>query len=470
MANKDRGSSHVSLGTLLLWKSRDVSFSAVTIIILGYLSIYCTDALQMSAGVVGTILLVSRIIDAITDLIGGYIVDRTHTKLGKARPYEICIIFEWITTVLLFFANGAWSNTVKVIWVFVMYTTTYAIFNTLLDSSETPYIVRAFHGNRGMITKVSSYGGIISMVCSVIVSVIFPMLMHRMSTGASGMSSLAMWRRLIIMFAIPMMIIGILRMIFIKEDPKVDAQQQGKLDMHEALIMLKKNKYVWAFAGIFGFYGFVTGLSAGSYYFTYIIGDISKFGVMSMAGFIMAPLLFIFPKMIGKIGLGRIILYSGIISACGYLVAFFGNANFGIVFLGMIFANLLSLSVVYMKTLAVTDLGIYNEYLGYHRMEGTAGSLSGFLNKLMTGVGAGTTGWLLSLSGYIKGAGGNAALQPHSALFMIRSLFTLIPMLGVIVIILCALVFTKLENKLPEIQKELKQRHEGKEADQHAAN
>lgn len=43
-------------------------------------------------------------------------------------------------------------------------------------------------------------------------------------------------------------------------------------------------------------------------------------------------------------------------------------------------------------------------------------------------------------------------------------------MLGVIVIILCALVFTQLENRLPEIQKELKQKHEGKEADQNAAN
>ena len=146
--SKEKVADHVGIGTLFLWKSRDIAFSAVSIIVLGYLSIFCTDALGMSAATVGTILMISRVIDAFTDLIGGYIVDRTHTRFGKARPYEFCILFEWLFTVLLFFANKTWAGPVKVAWIFIMYTFTYAVFNTLLDSSETPYMVRAFHGKR----------------------------------------------------------------------------------------------------------------------------------------------------------------------------------------------------------------------------------------------------------------------------------------------------------------------------------
>lgn len=453
-----KSADHVGFGTILLWKSRDISFSAVSIIVLTYLSIFCTDALGMSAAAVGTILMVSRVIDAITDLIGGYIIDRTHTKLGKARPYEICIVFEWLFTILLFFANKQWSGVVKVAWIFIMYTATYAIFNTLLDSSETPYMVRAFHGNRKKITKVASYGGVISMLCSVIITIIFPQIMASMAKSNGGMSSMTMWRHLIVIFSLPMMVIGLLRFFFIKEDNAVDAHQQNKLDFHEAMMMLRKNKYVWAFAGIYGVYGLVTGLSAGSYYFTYIVGNIGAFGFVGLSSIILLPLLFVFPKLINKWGLGKIFVSFASISAIGYLGVFIAKGNLVFVLLMILLTNVLSLPEVYMKPLAITDLGIYNEYLGYHRMEGTAGSLAGFLNKLMTGLGAGMTGWLLSLAGYVKGTGGNISMQPSSALFAIRSLYSLIPLVGVIIIILSTLVFAKLENKLPEIQKEIKQR------------
>lgn len=463
--SKKKSKNHVGLGTIFLWKSRDISFATISVIVLTYLSIFCTDALGMSAGVVGTILVVSRIIDAITDLIGGYIVDRTHTRWGKARPYEICIVFEWLFTVLLFFAGKDWTSVAKIAWVFVMYTVTYAIFNTLLDSSETPYIVRAFSGNREVITKVASFGGIISMLASVLVTIFFPMVMSALAKNNGGLSNVAVWHRLLIMFAVPMVVIGLLRFFFIKEDPSIDIQNQNQLNLHEAMTMMRKNKYVWAFAGMYGLYGMVTGLAAASYYFTYIVGNIGATGLVGMSSIILLPVLLIFPKVIKKFGLGQIYLIATVISIIGYLGVFVAKSNIVLLLIMVVLTNVLSLPEVYMKPLCITDLGIYNEYLGYHRMEGTAGSLAGFMNKLMTGLGAGMTGWVLSLAGYVKGTGGNASMQPHSAIFAIRSLYSLIPMAGVIIILLCALVFARLEKQIPAIQEELKQRHQqqGKE-------
>lgn len=72
---------------MFAWQFRGASTGIATMI-MGYLTIYATNTMKMSAMLVGTLLLVSKLIDGITDLFAGYIVDRTHTKWGKGRPYE----------------------------------------------------------------------------------------------------------------------------------------------------------------------------------------------------------------------------------------------------------------------------------------------------------------------------------------------------------------------------------------------
>lgn len=108
----EKKTGKVSLGQILAWNTRPISLGAITIII-AYFSIYCTDTLGMKAALVGTLLMASKIVDGVTDLVAGYIVDNTKTRFGKARPYELCIILSWLCTVLLFSARTEWSNTIK---------------------------------------------------------------------------------------------------------------------------------------------------------------------------------------------------------------------------------------------------------------------------------------------------------------------------------------------------------------------
>ena len=64
-----------------------------------FLLFYYTDYAGVSALAVGTIMMVSRIFDGISDIIMGVIVDRTKSKFGKARPwilrlpYAVCFCF-----------------------------------------------------------------------------------------------------------------------------------------------------------------------------------------------------------------------------------------------------------------------------------------------------------------------------------------------------------------------------------------
>ena len=92
---------HMPFWFSLAWSSRGVA-NAINVILVGYVTFYCTDLLGLNALVVGGMLVASKIIDAFTDLGIGYIIDRTHTKWGKARPYEFFIVLEWLFTILLF--------------------------------------------------------------------------------------------------------------------------------------------------------------------------------------------------------------------------------------------------------------------------------------------------------------------------------------------------------------------------------
>ncbi len=455
---KEKNPNRLPVGKFFAWKTRDVSLAAITVIISGYLMMFCTDTLGMSAALVGSLMMASKIFDGVTDIFAGYIVDNTNTKLGKGRPYEIAIIFAWISTVLLFFADESWSMTMKSIWVFAMYSFVYSIFSTLLTACGTPYTVRAFSGNRTVITKVASYGGIVSMGGSIIVSLLFPRMMAKLvianNAGRAG------WRELILLFAVPLALIGILRFIFVKEDPSIDAGASARISVKEALQMVRMNKYAWSLAGVVGLYNMVVGFGAGSYYFQYVVGDISAFGLVGIMGMLLLPVMFVFPVLIRKLGVSKLFISSGILAALGYLLIFLAKDNMAMLYGGIVLSTIVSLPISYLQVPCIMDLSTYNEYRGIHRMEGTTTVVINFVTKILSGLGTGLAGILLGASGFVSTTGSENVVQPDGAIFMIRSLYSLIPLLCMILIILCAVYFSRLEKKMPEIEKAVKQKKE----------
>lgn len=239
---KDNKSGKLGNGKFWGWQARGISMGCM-VIILGYLSIYCTDTLMIPAGVVGTLLLVSKVFDGITDLIAGFIIDNTHTKLGKARPYELAIIALWLCTWLLYSCPESWSTAVKCVWIFVMYTLVNSVFATLLYANQTPYMLRAFP-NQEQIVKVNSYGGIVVTIGCAVVSMLFPQMMATMATSGSG------WSKLVGIFSLPLLVIGLLRFLLVKETVEVDGNSEDRVRLSDMVTVLKENKYIYIVAGI----------------------------------------------------------------------------------------------------------------------------------------------------------------------------------------------------------------------------
>ena len=68
-----------------------------------FLLVYYTNVVGASAAAAASIIAISKFFDGVSDLIMGYIVDHTHSKWGKARPWiaRLCIPLA-VCTVLMF--------------------------------------------------------------------------------------------------------------------------------------------------------------------------------------------------------------------------------------------------------------------------------------------------------------------------------------------------------------------------------
>lgn len=419
------------------WSARDLSLSA-NFIILGNLSLYCTNALGLDPLLVGTLLMVSKVIDAVTDLFAGYLVDRTNTKWGKGRPYEFAIIGVWLCTWLLYSTPAGANQGVKIAYVFFMYMLVNSVFTTLLNASGNPYMVRAFKTNEQRV-KLASFGGIAIMVASIVINMILPIGISRMATSASG------WSTMTAMFALPLGIIGILRFFFVKETEKVDTVSE-RVQFKDILTVLKENKYVYMILAIQLIYSLVTGSGVATIYFMYVVKNLEIMGFISAISIIVLPLMAFFPLILKKIPNGKMVQIGCAFYAIGALLTFLSGGSIPVLIAATVIIGIGTLPVTYLVNLMALDCGSYNAYKGRQRMDGTIGAIKGFANKLGAALGSGLMGVVLKIAGY----DGAAAVQSPSAVFGISAVYGLIP--AILFVVLVVMMFSyKLDKMMPEI-------------------
>ena len=436
---------------LVAWQTRPIALGAITIII-GYFSIYCTDTLGMNPAVVGTLLMASKVLDGVTDLVAGYVVDNTKTRWGKARPYEICILLALACTVLLFSTSPEWSTVVKSIWIFVMYTLVFSIFSTFLNAAESPSIIRAF-GSKEAVTQVSAVGGIFVTFGCMVVSISFPILMGSLATSGP------VWTKLMLIYAVPLALIGILRFIFVKEIYTDQDAESDHVSFKDMFTMLRSNKYAWCMAGVNGVTQFVAGLGAATYYFTWIVGDIAQYSILQVFSIVSLFVMLLFPAIIRKKSANYLIFIGAILGIVGYGLNFFAGKNMVLLIVAFFLSGVAALPGSYLRSILIMDISKYNQWKGLPSMESTASALANFFGKIFTAFGSFILGILLQMSNYDYGT--NVASQPESAMMMIRLLYSVVPAIAMVVMLLCTVVYKSLDNQLPEIEKDLEARKNG---------
>ena len=76
-----------SFREMLCYAFGDVGCNFIWTTVGSFLMLYYTNSVGISAAATGTLMLITRLLDGVSDLVAGSIIDRTRTKWGKARPW-----------------------------------------------------------------------------------------------------------------------------------------------------------------------------------------------------------------------------------------------------------------------------------------------------------------------------------------------------------------------------------------------
>ena len=395
-----------------VWSTRGIA-AAINVVLVVYVTFYSTDLLGLNPAIIGGILLASRIIDAFTDLGFGYILDKTHTRWGKARPYEVFIILEWLFTILLFNTPQHASAAVQYVWLGFMYIMINAICATALGGIDSVYLARAFTTEQNQIKAISINGAIV-MICSIAFNIVFPGFL------AAGGKTLAGWSSMVISLGVVMAVLGILRFIFCKEIVKDEPNEQ----------------------------------SATTYYFKYVYGDVSTQGTVAITTLIVVPALIVFPALAKKFGTTKLLQVCSGIGIAGIAIRSLGGTNLVTLIIGGILFGLGTMPISLMINTYLIDCMDYGEWKTGVRVEGLVASIANFASKVGAGIASGLTGLVMGLAGY----DGLAEVQTASANNAIVFLYNYMPLILFCVMLVLSLMY-KVDSIRPQMNADLAAKH-----------
>jgi sugar (glycoside-pentoside-hexuronide) transporter len=433
---------------LLKWGSLNLSQSGAWILI-GFISLYATDVMGLGVGAVGIAILISKLFDGVTDIIVGVMIDRTRSKLGKARPYTLGIIGFWIS-IALAFSMPSMSRFVGIIYLTVMYILIYSVFGTFVACAETPYLSNVLDDPRQSMSA-NSFSGVVTAIGSLAFSIVLPQLI------ASAGEDPGKWRVIAWSMAVPLALIGCIRFLGCKEKVEKLAYSESvakknAVSTKEMIRLLLNNKYmlILSFLLLISTFGSNLGALSTSYYSKYIMGDIGVGSVLALA---MLPLIIAMafaPVLVRKFGMKKVIYGVIFMGVAGSLLRLVNVENLGVVFLSSVLSNMgFPAFTIFVNTM-VLDCMDYGEYQYNIRLEGSLASVQSVFNKIGTAFGTAAGGMLLAWAGY----DGTLEVQSKSALNMIVGLATWIPVI-LLVLFFITYLFYDLDKKLPGIRREL---------------
>ena len=240
-----------------------------------YLNVYYTDVLKLTGLWGGAFLvvfpIVSKIIDAVTNVVMGYLIDRTHTKEGKARPWLLLSAPLLTITGILLFTVPKGSQTLQAVWVMVSYNLFYSFAYTIFNMSHNLMVPLSTRDTtqRGSLSVFNQIATI--MMSGILVALVFPMVIMP-KIGVEQRKWIALMSVLSIL-ALPL---TLLEYYFTKERVTLEAQnsEESSVPFAKQLKAIFTDKYmliIYAYFLIFTFGASIKNLSL-VYFCNYVLG------------------------------------------------------------------------------------------------------------------------------------------------------------------------------------------------------
>lgn len=421
----------------------DVAANCSYGLVTSFVLIYLTNTVGLNAGIVGTLIMASKLLDGISDIIFGMIIDRTKTKMGKARPWMFGAQFGVSITMIMLFAIPDMGANMQYVYFFIVYTLMNVIFYTASNiaySSLTSLTTK----NSNERVQLGSIRFIFSLLTNLVVATATVGLVEAFGGGAKG------WKTVAIIFSVAALIINTISVFSIKELPEEELlgekKIQEKVSLAAGIKVIVKNKYYLMILAIYVLYYGMMGVTqtVGIYYMTYVFEQPSLLGTFTLATLLpMIIVLAVTPALVKKKGMYKIINlgYDGAILFRGLFMVFAFMANKTLMLITLLLNGFCTGPLVGSLNALISESSDYTYRTQKQRLDGMMFSCSSFGIKVGGGIGTAAAGWLLAAGGF----DGQAAVQAASAVNMIKVSYAVVPF--------AVVVFMKLLVKALKVEK-----------------
>lgn len=417
--------------------SGDVAGNVVYAFLSTFVMIYLTNTVGLNAGIVGTLIALSKLFDGVTDIFFGSMIDKTKSRMGKARPWMLYGYVGCAVTLIGVFAiPESMGQTAQYAWFFIAYSLLNAVFYTANNIAYFALTALITKNSRKRV-EMGSYRFIFAFSTSLLIQSVTIKFVEIMGGRASG------WRMVAIIYAVIGLVVNTLSVLSVKELPEeelnndVSSTVDEKYSLIEAAKLLFSNKYYIMICVTYILQQIYSAmLSMGIYYMMYVLNDEDLFPIFSWA--INIPLiiaLLITPWLVAK--------WQGLykLNLVGYAVGTIGRAlvvaaaYMGSVPLMLVFTAVAAFGMGPWQgdmNAVIANCSEYTYMTKKKRVDGTMYSCTSLEIKLGGGIGTAITGWLLEFSKFDK----NLDVQLDSCLNMLHIMYLWIPFIICIVITL----------------------------------
>lgn len=426
---------YLNLGQKLAYGAGDLASNFAYTFVSGFVLIYLTNSVGLNSAVIGTLMLISKVFDGFTDVMFGTLIDRTHSKMGKARPWMFWSTFLLAISVALQFMVPTASSTIQYAYFFIVYTLMNAVFytaNNISYSTMSALITR--NGNERV--QLGAFRFVFALIAAMLISSLTAGLVETFGGGASG------WRTVAILYGVILAVVNTIAVLSVKELPEEveEGVQTEKQSFLKNIGHCIHNRFYLIILGIYIANNMIAGISqgVGIYYMMYVLGNASLLGLFSMAGMLPMMLGIMFtPMLVKKYGMYKTNKIS-MLMASVLCIPFMIAAQFHAVSLMVIIS---AVRGIFLGPLTSTLNALIAETAKYSylkngvHIEGTMFSCSSMGIKLGGGIGSAVCGWLLAAGGF----DGLAKMQTQGTLNMISIMYVVVPLVFYVLIFVLSL-------------------------------
>ena len=383
-----------------------------------WILIFYTDTYGISAAAAGTIMLIARIWDMVSDPLMGIIADRTNTRWGKFRPYILWMALPYSILAILTFTTPDFGQTGKIIYAGV----TYLLLMTVFTAINLPYssLGAVMTSDSFERAGLNSYRFIFAFIGQFIVTGTALSLALYFGQGDNAKG----YQYTLSLFAIISFMLFMITFKTTKE--RVKPPNDQKQNLKEDIKNLFKNKpwVILFFVGIISFVMFAMQNLSIAYYFKYYIGDEESVQLFNVIGTVALIAGIPFSKPLSKrFGKRNVYLASSLISGFFFILLYLpGAQNIVPIYVLNILAKFTYAPAVPLLWTMLADTADYSEWKNGRRATGLVFSAATFAQKAGWGIGGALAGWLLALYKFIPNVE-----QSASAITGIKMMISVFP-------------------------------------------